>query len=306
MTKMTLSPFAETITADGSNNLVSSNPTGTGGLGYTPIFRENFSSGVSGAAYTTGSWADSSYDNTRADTGTLSMKMVLDQGQPPAICGGNNFFGGTVTLADPIPIGKTVWFSAKFFFPSTFSWGYTYSSSDSAEAATCGKGTDGFGLLKFMRLAPTNGTSRIYLQPPVDRRSVSQPTSNTMRITSEVGPLVADLNNANGKIGLNAWVTCQIAVKVASDGTGFIRYWNGDNFIGEVTGATVTAANSIASWTIGDYWNGIPYTDGGAGRDEFWMDEVILATDVDGYGEPTTTDSGGRPYISSTTKVSDF
>jgi hypothetical protein len=44
MTKMILSPFTETITADGSSNLVSSNPTGTT---TASIINENFESGAS-------------------------------------------------------------------------------------------------------------------------------------------------------------------------------------------------------------------------------------------------------------------
>ncbi len=59
---------------------------------------------------------------------------------------------------------------------------------------------------------------------------------------------------------------------------------------------------------MGDYWNGIPYTPtiGDSSIADFWLDEVIIASDIDGYGAPTTLDSGGRPYISPNTVAGDL
>jgi hypothetical protein len=285
-------------------------PAGGSSPTYTPIVAEDFSGGSLSATYSPTSWKSgaSIYDDTYAKTGSQSLKITAAAGEPYPTCGGDTYFGGYQAFAIPIPIGNTVWYRAYLYFPSTFSWGYVFQSgTDSTEGSNCGfGGADGNGPLKFMRLSPTTGTSRIYLQPYCQRRNVAQPSGNITRIISETGPTFADLDNADGKVLIGEWVALQIAVKVASDSSGFIRYWLNDNYIGEATGPTVSSGNSLAHWGFGTYWNGVHYTDGSAGREDFWVDEVICATDIEGYGAPNTLDSGGRPYITSTTYVGDF
>jgi hypothetical protein len=73
-----------------------------------------------------------------------------------------------------------------------------------------------------------------------------------------------------------------------------------------VTGETTAAGAAIVEWGLGDYWNGVPWTDGQPGRTDFWIDEVIVATDADGYSGPSTTDSGGHAYIPSCVRVADL
>jgi hypothetical protein len=273
---------------------------------YTPLVAEDFSGGSLGATYPGWKSAASIYDNTRAYDGSQSLKVITDTGQAPVACGGDTYCGGHSTLPEVVPIGKTIWYRARVYIPTAFSWGYVFNSSDSAEAATCSQPSDGNGLLKFMRLAPVTGTARIYMQPQVARRSVAQPVTNITRVISEAGPTFEDFDNAAGKIALDQWVALQMAVKVADDGTGFIRYWVGDTFIGEATGQTVSAGNSLDDWGLINYWNGVPYTDGLAGREDMWMDDIIIASDIAGRGAPNTLDSGGRPFISESTTVGDF
>jgi len=71
-------------------------------------------------------------------------------------------------------------------------------------------------------------------------------------------------------------------------------------------GRTFSEGSSAYDWGIGNYWNGVPWTDGGLGRTDFWVDEIILATDMEGYGAPDTLDDGGRPYIPSNMRVNEF
>ncbi|MEC7518871.1 MAG: hypothetical protein VYE22_03345 [Myxococcota bacterium] len=47
-------------------------------------------------------------------------------------------------------------------------------------------------------------------------------------------------------------------------------------------------------------------TDGAAGRTDFWIDEVIVASDAPGYDPPTGVDSEGHPYIAPCTRVADL
>lgn len=273
---------------------------------YTPLVTEDFESGTLGNTFPGWKSGASIYDNTRSFDGTKSLKISTDTGQAPGVCGGDTFYGGHSTLPEVIPIGKTIWYRVRYYFPTAFSWGYIFGGGDSAEAATCSHSADGNGTLKLSRLAPVNGTARIYLQPTVGRRAVAQPASNVTRVLSETGPTFADFDNAGGKASLDEWVSLQIAVKVESDGTGFLRYWLNDTFIGEATGPTVSALNEIDDWGIGTYWNGVPFTDGAADREDFWVDDIIIASDIDGFGAPTTLDSGGRPYITNSATVGDF
>tara|TARA_R110000737_G_scaffold309472_1_gene317750 strand:+ start:447 stop:2108 length:1662 start_codon:yes stop_codon:yes gene_type:complete len=67
MTKMILSPFSENITADGSNNLVSSNPTGAGGA---PLAPTNFT-----ASYL----SDTSLSLAWTDNATNELNFELDR-----------------------------------------------------------------------------------------------------------------------------------------------------------------------------------------------------------------------------------
>mgnify|MGYP003653613105 CR=1 FL=1 len=89
MTKMTLSPFTETITADGSNNLVSSNPTGGGdGPASMPnLFSDGFEGGdiqenaIAAVALNTIDFIWESKNKTSVVTGPpFSNEVVLDGG----------------------------------------------------------------------------------------------------------------------------------------------------------------------------------------------------------------------------------
>jgi hypothetical protein len=96
-----------------------------------------------------------------------------------------------------------------------------------------------------------------------------------------------------------------VQVYVHDTAAGYVREWINGTLVNSVAGANVSTGNSIAECGIGDYWNGVPYTDGAASLSQ-WVRELIIATDMDGYGAPNGVDSGGRTYIDPTTSVSDL
>lgn len=247
------------------------------------------------------------YDNTRSYNSSQSMKLQLDQGEPPATCGGNHFFGGRFVLPTLIPEGYNIWYRARFYFPSTLPLGYNFGTSDSAEATTCGKSADGPGFFKFLVLAPDTGTARLYVMPPMQRRGFGL-TAGNLHVNSEAQN-TGD-STYSWTVPRDQWFSLQVQVKVSSAATGggFMRVWIDDQFILQHDKATIAnSAYKIEEWGIGDYWNGVPWTDGQLSTtDSFWMDDVIIATDYPGYGAPNTVDSGGRPYISNATTVNNI
>ena len=80
MTKMILSPFSETITADGSNNLDSANPTGAGGA---PLAPTNFTAPYLSDTSLLPSWTDNAtnelnYELGRSPNGTDTWTALSD------------------------------------------------------------------------------------------------------------------------------------------------------------------------------------------------------------------------------------
>ncbi len=132
----------------------------------------------------------------------------------------------------------------------------------------------------------------------MSRRSVGQVAGN--RLICENGPIYNDQPAVI--YPLAQWFTHQIQVYVHDTGAGYIREWINNTLVNSVSGANVTSANAIREFGIGDYWNGIPYTDGSAALSQ-WCRELIIATDVSGYGAPTGLDSGGRVFIDPATTV---
>lgn len=277
---------------------------------FTPLVAENFADGVVNDPYTNGVWANSIYSDARSASGTQSMLMTIDGGQPPLTCGGSSYFGGRQPFPIEIPEGYTVWYRMKLFIPSTLSWGYLYDNTagDVAEAAQCGIGSedcDGNVWTKFLRLSRSTGSiGRIYLQPSAARRQIDRP-SNGMRLVAEASQSdYLDVFDDQFQFPVDQWCDVQIAINIQSDTTGWMRFWIDGNYAGEMR--DIITENALDEWAFGTHWNGVQYTDGQANRSEIWMDEVIVATNYPGYGVPTGRDSGGRPYIDPNTLVDDL
>ena len=149
-------------------------------------------------------------------SGKKSLKLSLNQGRESPICGGNSNYGWRIALPAAIPEGYNIWYSAKFYFPSTLSLGYVFQSSDYDEAKNqCGSEvSDGFGWLKFMVLGPDHGsgsTARLYYQLPSRRRDVG--SNSGVRLANEPASNILD---SNFTIPRNKWVTFQMHVFVTT------------------------------------------------------------------------------------------
>jgi len=186
---------------------------------------------------------------------------------------------------------------------------------DLAEATYCGNVggstlyTDGSGTLKFFCLMPGDGSVGYgvnYLNLQVDRRGFGNNLGLYVISENQNDTGGADYNDAI--VPRDQWFTLQMAVKVGSaDNSGFIRTWLNGNFVGELITATSNPSKtSIGRWGIGDYWNGIPWTNGTTATDSFWIDDIILASDYGPYGGILKQDSGGRLYIPDSLTVRDI
>ncbi len=237
-------------------------------------------------------------------TQSKCIKVFTNPSNPSVTCGGH-LFGGRMNLPVDIPAGKTVWQRMKFYIPSAFSFGYRWGSG--APTTPTGDGCGGYSPdggpqgLKFLVFSPDVGTARAYLNAPNSLRTISQ-TSGTGVLALEANPSAQ--RGLSIVFPRDQWFTLELAVKVSNTGTGYARAWMNETLIAEsqIAGnknvSTIdVAATAIREWGLGSYWNGTPWTDGAAGRDFFYVDEVLVATDVDGYGMPDAVDANGYPMI---------
>lgn len=288
-------------------------PAGT----FTPMYAEDYTAKTIGqAADPDSEWRYSIFTDERSLSGTTSLKMGMPRGYPAPSCGGNHFFGNNHGMSEPlglpvaIPIGKTIWLRVYFYFASTFSFGYVH--NDSTEAAECGKSADmGLTGVKWLNFGP----GKVYTKIPSGFRKVEQPTAAAgdpeypdIRIENEGGG--TGLSGSGRPIPLDRWFSLQMAAKVAPRGStdGFVRLWLDDEMIAEELNCPTLrdGATELASWGVGDYWNSVPWTDGAPGRDDLYLDEIMIASDVAGYGAPTGIDANGNAYIATTTLAGDF
>lgn len=270
-----------------------------------PPFRPMLAHDLRGATVGDGylSWIRSVVDDAHSVSFGRAVRIRTNPGDMllPA-CSGGHTFAGRSDLPSPVPPGRTIWFRVYQYIPSSFSFGYKYSTIDRDAAAACRQSPDGNAWLKWLVLAPDIGTARIYLSPTATRRAVA-PTERRVRIISEALHRPGDFT---AELPRDRWFALQIAVRVSDGDDGFIRAWIDDEYLGEVQGRTAVSGASLVEWGIGDYWNGVPWTDGAEGRTDFWIDEIVVASDADGYDAPTGRDSGGRAYIPSCIRVSDL
>ena len=223
-----------------------------------------------------------------------ALYFYLDNGlfHGTYVNGGTNINGGEVNLLDPLP--------------SAISAGAKVKTFDEAEAKICGKNADASYVTgnKWLVFAPNVGTLRIYNKIGWQKRQIDQPANARFAIENEAG------GNAGGSFNLprNEWVELQFAVKVGRGTSGAAWLWANGELKSSATGIQTIGpeATGIDEWGLGDYWNGIPYTDGAPDREKFYVDEVIVATDMPGYGAPTGVDAEGNAYIDPATRVGDL
>jgi len=281
---------------------------------FVPMYKQDFAAGVVGSSDP--DWRYSQFTDIRSVSGTQCVKMKPSHGALPPTCGGSHFFANNhgmnenAGLPDAVPIGRTVWYRMYFYFPSTFSFGYLFNSKP--EAAECGKSADmGLSGIKWMNLSTDVPGQKVYTKIPSGYRKTAQPTAPDseypdIRIENEGGG--AGLSGTGRPVPLNTWFAMQMAVKVANDGSGFVRLYLDDEMVAQQSNVSTipSSVTEITRWGLGDYWNGMPYTDGDPSRDYFFIDEIIIASDMAGYGAPTGVDANGNAYIDPATRVGDF
>lgn len=254
-------------------------------------------------------WTRSVYDDTHSVSNGVGVKIRTRPGNKllPE-CDGSHFFAGRTKFDEDkrVTPGHTLWYRVMMYIPSTFSFGYKYGRGDNAAASACNQDADGNYWYKWLVVSPTNGTGRVYLETSTAYRSLS-PDQSQIRLVPEATQKVKDMDVDYNVLPRDQWFALQIAIKVSSDpNEGYVRAWLNDEFLGQLNTATFDDNSSTYDWGIGNYWNGVPWTDGNAGRTEFWIDEIILATDMPGYGAPTAVDVEGHPYIPANLRVGDL
>ena len=281
---------ATTDDDDGSSTSSDTEPDGP--PGYTPFMVASCDEGVDGES-AVGPDALASvagpgvfYSSARAlDDVGMSCRTVALAGQ--------NFFGGEYRGPDDPLTGATdIWMRHALWFPSGTCFGYGSSEND------------GWGATKWMRVEFDDGGgpqdlpgSRLTLELGNFADHACNDTATVWGAAREY----ADGNNAQpadeAEIGTDAWRMVQWHVHLASDGSGFIRFWLDDLFLGEWQGQTVPDGDpSIAFVIYGNYWNGSPHEDV-----EWYLDDVIMTIDP-----PDTLDADGHPYISPDARANDW
>lgn len=280
-------------------------PPGACAAPFRPMRAYDGSAAVTGDGFL--GWARSEWNETHSVSHGRAVRVRVDPGEEPLpACSGRHFFAGRSRLPAPVPQGHTIWFRMYQYIPSTFSFGYKYSrgAGDEPEASMCGRSPDGNLWLKWLVLAPQPmyGTARIYLMPTAARRALAHERPQ-VRIISEARHRAHD---APVDLPRDRWFSLQISVYVSDGEDGVIRAWIDDQFLGEVHGRTTVEGAALGEWGMGDYWNGVPWTDFEPGRTDFWVDEIVVASDAEGYDPPTGVDPEGRTYIAPCTRVADL
>lgn len=205
------------------------------------------------------------------------MKSTLPNNTP-------RFFGGQIGVFQrAITDGDDVFILLRHYFPDA--WRFQYLNAP-----------DGWGMTKWVRLqwgTTTDGSNRFTFQ----LGNFSQAGNLTGRIWGATregqgdGSNMVLPDNAAAVINRNAWATICLQCRMSSNpAVGFIRAWQGTDYIGEVTGATKSDSfSSLYSIYLGDYYNG------GSPAQSFYTANSMIH-----FGTPPDVDSGGRPYIAPT------
>lgn len=267
----------DTSSTEGSSD--TSTTTGGDPPTYEPLVVLDFEEGANGqdAGWSATTGGPVVFDTTQAHSGGTAARVSFQHLA--------NGFGGYQNLPEAIGVGETVWFRVYLYMPSTLSLSYGDTSGD------------GFGWNKFLVLSQLEHEApRMYVQP----RSAYQVDFGEPGF-AEPGLYVnhdglgeyCPIQENSYAFPRDQWFALQMAWHVATDGSAWVRVWSDDVFLGEcVGGGAVPEGYEVQSWGIGDYWNGGAWIENGSTGD-FWVDDVVVSK-----ATPTTTDEGGRPFIS--------
>ena len=217
--------------------------------------------------------AQATYTNEHVFSGSQALKAQVNSG--------GTAFGGMIQYPSGLGEGDEVWYSARWYFPS--SWEFTTTSGQ-----------------KLMRIGTTAGGGNwwdIYIdkdthqiEPHTDL-GASKIAFNDYKYGES--SLITGPRGQHGKvIKIDSWNTYEIYVKFSSDPSkSIIRFWQEGNLVFEAAGvvATLGSSNSISDRVlIGNYYNGnAPKTQSA------YIDNIVVTSDP-----PPNTDAHGNPMIS--------
>jgi hypothetical protein len=266
---------------------------------YTPLYLGTYEGRTTGAAAPLALSGTMSAD--MSVSGVRSMKIGLTAANPGVTCGSAGY-GGSITLPAPVPVGNTAWVRLRVFFPTNCALSHTWTSTNSGAVHGCGTASDDGNPTgtKFLAFSPNTGTSRIYTQIETSYRGAPLGFG---RIQIEAGAGVDDFSVQMPK---GQWFDLEMAVLVHQS-AGFVRTWLNGVLIGERTNIRTVADGvaSIVEFRLGDYFNGTPFNDG-TFTPYFYVDDLIIATDVVGYGTPDGRDAANNPMIGAAPTLIDF
>lgn len=219
----------------------------------------------------------------------------------------SNFFGGRFVsnlTGLNIAEGSDLWIRIYHLFPADF----CFSSGNVTETP--------WGATKWYRLQfGSEGSSNRLTVQLGDDNGTGFASGSTCR-TSVPWGFITDEYGGGGtnkavptpqaaSIVRGTWAALQSHIKLSSSSsTGYAEHWINDTYLGrsidrntsQNTYATRPSSGALWGLYFGDYWNGAPYY-----NTPFYIDEIICTIE-----QPSTTDSGGRPYISPSARVADF
>lgn len=206
---------------------------------------------------------------------------------------GNNYFGGRFrTDGMDVGPGDDLWMRHAIYFPSGFCFGFGDTSGD------------GWGATKWMRAEFDNGNpstggpgNRLTLELGNFANNACNDTTEIWGAAREYAGAANCQPDQPHTLGTSEWHFIQWQIHLAPGDAGFIRFWLDEQFLGQWDGQVLPDDQpKLAFIQYGDYWNGSPFQNGA-----WYIDDIIMTEDP-----PDTLDAEGHPFISPTTRVSDW
>lgn len=274
------SPYSAIVTATTLSVIV--------GVTYSPWLKTAMDQG------TVGQPASLYFNNLAGRNTTMSSDIVGPFGETKVVkvtiaAGQNNFGGSLLNSGVALNPGDQMWWRLYHLFP--LDW-----------CAGGNGGGDYDGSLKWLRAEWANGTRTTFKIGGLSNNACALgAASPTMRgVASEIGTASNNYDLTPTVIPRAQWTALQIRQTLGQTaGTSSIDMWVDATHTGAVDiqgplyPSTLQALLFIA---FGDYWNGQSFQ-----TTSHYVSNWISTKQI-----PNTLDSGGRPYISPTTRITDF
>lgn len=278
---------------------VVSDTTETGpGVGYSAYIARNFQEGAAGSNVSNFGGVGNGMQYSNDIAGPFGEPKVAKL----SINSSQQGYGGWFDLSPTISratllVEGDMWIRLYHYFPTAFCAGYG-SVSD-----------DGYGSTKWIRLNFTSGARLTYHLGGFSGSSCNAAGPTITHVSPEGFPDSVDPwyfwfgsggdYQSGQAIARNGWHALQFHIHWgATRADSFIRAWYDSTYLGQPTpgSATLPSTGSLDAIVLGDYWNG-----GSRQNTAWYIGDIIVSRE-----QPTTMDSGGRPYISPSTRVADF